>query len=139
MVHPNSLANLENGKRFQSGDERAVICGQKGREALTENIRQRKLVAEYLEDLLQTPVAEEKIRAELERRGVKRKDRNYAAACAMAILGKVLKGDMTAGKLALSLVGEMPKEESSVNMTVSEGNQVIAYVPDDGREPNGSN
>lgn len=130
-MNPNSLANLENGHRFKSGDERTTICGKKGREALTENIRQRKLIAEYLEDLLQAPVTEEKIRAELERRGVRKKDRNYAAAGAMAILGKFLKGDINAAKLALSLVNEMPSEEMTV--TNVEAPKVVLEAFDDGR------
>lgn len=130
-MNPNSLANLKNGRRFETGDDRATICGKKGREALTENIKQRKMVAEYFGDLLSAPVAEEKIQMELERRGVKRKDRNYAAACAMAILGKILKGDMNAAKLGLSLVGEMPSDEMTV--TNVEAPKVILEDYDDGR------
>lgn len=133
MVHPNSLANLDKRKQFSTGDERAKICGRKGRESLTENIRQRKAIAEYFEDLLSSPVTEEKIRAELERKGVKKKDRNYAAAVAISLLGKALKGDVNSLKLGLSLVDEMPSEQSDVNMTVTNEPKVILEDYDDGR------
>lgn len=101
--------------------------------------RERKQVAEYLQMLLSSHVVEEKLQNNMTKRGIKKNDQNYAAGVAITMLNKALTGDVNAGKLLLSLVGEMPKEESSVNMTVSEGNQVIAYVPDDGREPNGNN
>jgi hypothetical protein len=101
--------------------------------------RERKQVAEYLQMLLSSHVVEEKLQNNMTKRGIKKNDQNYAAGVAITMLNKALTGDVNAGKLLLSLIGEMPKEESSVNMTVSEGNQVIAYVPDDGREPNGNN
>ena len=45
-------------------------------------------------------------------------------------------GNLHAYELIRDGLGEKPNDKTSVNMTVSEGNQVIAYVPDDGRESN---
>ena len=126
------MMNNENLIPFdQLTEDKQREIRSKGGKASVEARRDRKLIAEYLEDFLQCQVSEEKIRAELERRGVRKKDRNYAAACAMAILGKMLKGDMNAAKMALSLVGEMPKDEVTVN-NVNEP-QIVINFPDDGR------
>ena len=134
-MHPNSLANLEKGKdtRFVAGEAQATIA-RKGAEAANQIRAERKAIAKYLDEFLKSPVTEEKIRAELERKGVKKKSQIYAVAVALALMGKMLKADPTALKLGLELLGEMPKDETNVNMTVSEGNQVIIYLPDDGRE-----
>jgi hypothetical protein len=128
----------ENLIPFRS-EEEAREKGRIGGINSGKTCRERKQVAEYLQMLLSSHVVEEKLQNNMTKRGIKKNDQNYAAGVAITMLNKALTGDVNAGKLLLSLIGEMPKEESSVNMTVSEGNQVIAYVPDDGREPNGNN
>ena len=134
MVSKKSLANLEKGKatRFVAGEAQVEIA-RKGAEATNQLKAERKAIAEYLEDFLKAPVTEDRIRAELERKGVKRKSQTYAVAVALSILGKMLKADTNALKLGLALVGEMPTEETNVNMNVSNEPQVIFEAVDDGR------
>ena len=113
--------------------EEAREYGRKGGINSGKSRRERKLIAEYLESLMQTSVVDDRIIREMERRGVKRRDRNYAAAVALATMGKALKGDINATKLILSVLGEMPKEITDVNMSVSNEPKVILEDFDDGR------
>lgn len=139
-MHPNSLANLEKGEatRFRAGEAQANIA-RKGAEAANRKRAERKTATECAE-LIAAMAVNERIQDKLKRAGFKKTDMTYMMALIFAQYGKAIeKGDVNAAKLILSLVGEMPSEESNVNMTVSEGNQVIAYVPDDGREPHGNN
>ena len=113
--------------------EEAREYGRKGGINSGKSRRERKLIAEYLESLMQTSVVDDRIIREMERRGVKRRDQNYAAAVALATMGKALKGDINATKLILSMLGEMPKEVTDVNMSVSNEPKVILEDFDDGR------
>ena len=95
--------------------------------------RERKQIAEYLQMLLSSHVVEEKLQNNMTKRGIKKNDQNYAAGVAITMLNKALTGDVNAGKLLLSLIGEAPKEVTDVNMSVSNEPKVILEDYDDGR------
>ena len=136
MMNPNSLANLEKGQQFQTGDERTRICGLKGREALTENIKARKTAKEYAEIIASLPIPDQKIQAQFEASGIKKKDRTHLLAVIYGLYVRAIKkGDVTAAKEILSLIDEQPKEETNVNMNVSGGMQVGIYLPEKDPEP----
>ncbi len=101
--------------------------------------RRRKKTYMELAEIIGTQKVSEENGRKLKKLGLTNGDQtNDALAVARIFLG-AQQGNPKMTELWLKLRGEMPKEESNVNMTVSEGNQVIAYVPDDGREPHGDN
>jgi hypothetical protein len=107
--HPNSRANLKRGKQFNADT---------ARKAGKKSVQAKTIYKSLNEDLKERMTAERV--AELNEK--------------LILMAK--HGNLHAYELIRDGLGEKPNDKTSVNMTVSEGNQVIAYVPDDGRESN---
>ena len=131
MVHPNSLANLEKGKATQFDGETAVISGKKGAEVTNRKKAERKTAMECAEIIAGMPV-NEKVQARMERAGFKRKDMTHIMAMMFAQYARAIeKGDVNAAKLILSMLGELPKDETA--LTFENAPQVVLEAFDDGR------
>lgn len=133
-MHPNSLANLEKGKdtRFVAGEAQANIA-RKGAEATNRKKAERKTAAECAE-LIAGMAVNERIQEKLKRAGFKKTDMTYMMAMIFAQYGRAIeKGDVSAAKLILAMIGEAPDDTQNVNMSVSNEPKVILEDFDDGR------
>lgn len=89
--HPNSLANLKKGKRFQKNDEYARECGRK-------STQEKRDVAALMKEVLDTP-------------GEAGADRRKALAIKLI---KNMEKSPEWFKLGLRMIGELPAEEVKV-------------------------
>ena len=106
---------------------------RRGGIASGEARRRKKTYAEIAEIIGNCKVSEENGK-KLKKLGITNGDQTNDALAVARIFQGVLQGNPKSIELWIKLRGQMPKEEASVNMTVTEGNQVVIYLPDDGRE-----
>lgn len=137
MVHPNSLANLKKGRRFNNADDSATKFGKKGAEATNRKKAQQKTSKEIVKMISGMPMTDKHVVAQFDKDNVKIEDRTYQTAFWYGIYAKVIKkGDVGAARLILAMLDELPDEAQKIDMAFHEENQVLALIPDDGRESN---
>ena len=110
--HPNSLKNLEKGKRFTA--ETATEKGKKGAEASHIVQEQKKTFAAIAEKALimkPTPKTEDFMR-EL---GYAEEEITQKAACVLAMIKEAQKGNVKAFEKLQELLGELQQEEKADN------------------------
>ena len=124
--------NLIPFDRLTESQQREIAS--KGGRASAEAKKRKKTYAELAEIIGTQKVSDENGK-KLKRLGVTNGDQtNDALAVARIFLG-MQNGNPKMTELWLKLRGEMPKEETNVNMNVSGGMQVGIYLPEKDPEP----
>ena len=136
MVHPNSLANLKKGKRFNNADDSATKYGRKGAEATNRKKAERKSSKEIVKMIAGMPMTDKHVLAQFDKDDINAEDRTYQTAFWYAIYAKVIKkGDVGAANLILAMLDELPEKTQNVNMNLSADPEPVFYLPEKDPEP----
>ena len=101
--------------------------------------KQKKTLRAAAQMILEMPVSEnqEKTRELMRALGVQDEDMTYAMSIVIALLSKATKGDVNAARLLRDTAGfEAGVQESGIFGEDSEDDQVLIYLPDNGRPAN---
>ena len=115
-------------------EEEAREKGRKGGIASGEARRRKKTYAELAEIIGCNKVSEENGK-KLKKLGVTNGDQTNDALAVALIFQGMQRGNPKMTELWLKLRGEMPKEETNVNMNLSGEPKVTLYLPEKDAEP----
>ena len=103
------MANEKNLKPIKTlTSEEAKKRGSKGGKASVKAKRERKLLKQQLEMLLNLPVKNDKIKSKLKELGVEASETNNQMAMTLALFQKALSGDVRAYEIIRDTIGEKP-------------------------------
>ena len=105
------MANNENlvSLATRTQQERTEIA-RKGQEASTKAKKEKKLIKDSIELLLDLPIKNSKIKQQLKELGIDESEMNNQTAMVIAIYQKALKGDVSAFNTLRDSVGQKPIE-----------------------------
>ena len=104
----NNIENLQ--PRTELSKEEAKEMGRKGGIASGKARREKKLIKDSIELLLDLPIKNSKIKQQLKELGIDEDEMNNQTAMVIAIYQKALKGDVQAFNTLRDSVGQKPVE-----------------------------
>ena len=111
------MGKIENLTPIHQTSEEASKAGKKGGVASGKARRQKKLMRQQMEMLLELPIKSRKIREQLEELGIDSNELTNQMALIVSMYQKALKGDTKAFEILRDTIGEKPVDNLNISET----------------------